>query len=89
MPKLILVPLGEAPKTPAADVGHRAHAPGGHRRGPPPRLGGNPDQPSRPLVKTTALVNLAPQRVMQDGLLRRSGGATSRSTRPVQAGCTS
>ena len=36
MPKLILVPLGEAPKTPAADVGHRAHAPGGHRRGPPP-----------------------------------------------------
>ena len=39
------------------------------------RLGGNPDQPSRPLVKTTALVNLAPQRVMQDGLLRRSGGA--------------
>ena len=53
------------------------------------RLGANPDQPSRPLVKTTALVNLAPQRVMQDGLLRRSGGATSRSTRPVQASSTS
>ena len=52
-------------------------------------LGGNPDRPSRPLVKTTALVNLAPQRVMQDGLLRRSGGATSRSTRPVQASSTS
>ena len=30
------------------------------------------------------LGSLGPQQVMQDGLLRRSGGATSRSTRPVQ-----
>ena len=58
MPKLIMVPLGEAPRhrrqTLATGRMRLAVIAAAHR------LGGNPDQPSRPLVKTTALVNLGP-----------------------------